>query len=193
MQCFAYFPTLVYREECPQWVNEITSKIAPYFAAEQVGCENLVKQTQSPIYDEQFVDFKNSFLQAAVGVLGEQGYFVDKYDFFVNGMWGQEICPTGGHGFHVHPNTQVCGLYFLETPEKGSYPIFKDPRTLKTGLDLWQQDFSVLSNASQEVHFTDVRPGTFLLFNSWLSHAISTNLSDHNTKFIHFTVAQKEK
>jgi uncharacterized protein (TIGR02466 family) len=193
MQCFAYFPTLVYREECPAWLLETKNNLAPYLEQHQAQGASFVTQTENLAQNPKFCFLKDVFLHASVQVLKEQGYSTDPYDFFVESMWGQEINSNGGMPFHVHPNTQLCGLYFLESPQNSSYPIFKDPRTCKSGMELWPQDNTQLTNASSEVHFSNVLPGSFFIVNSWLQHSLSINLSNEKTKLIHFTVSHKSK
>jgi uncharacterized protein (TIGR02466 family) len=193
MQCFAYFPSLVYREECPDWVAEVKNKTAPYLDEMREGCGFSVLQTNSMVNDPSLAFLRDAFFNASVGALKEQGYDLDRYDFFVNGMWGQEISSEGEHTPHVHANTQMCGLYFLDTPKNGAYPVFKDPRFSKACMDLFSAPQSDITNATTDIHFDSVRPGSFLIFNSWLPHSISKNMAKDLTKFIHFTLTHREK
>ena len=87
----------------------------------------------------------------------------------------------------------MCALFFLETPVLGSYPIFSDPRAGKLMIELEEYKTGVLNEQSSEVHFDNVIPGTVLFYNSWLSHKISSNRSESDTKFIHFILNHKRK
>ena len=193
MQCFAYFPSLIYREECPNWVEEVKSRATPYLNEMREGCGSPVLQTNCMANDPSLAFLRDAFFTASLGALKEQGYDTDRYDFFVNGMWAQEINEGGGHVLHVHANTQMCGLYFVESPENGSYPIFKDPRFSKSCLDLFSTPTLDVTNATPEIHFDNILPGSFFIFNAWLPHSICTNMAKSPTRFIHLTLAHKEK
>lgn len=193
MECFAYFPSLIYREERPDWVEEVKNKATPYINQMREGCGFSVLQTNSMVNDPGLSFLRDAFFNVSVGALKEQGYDLDRYEFFVNGMWMQEISESGGHNFHVHANTQMCGFYFLEASDRGGYPIFKDPRFSKSCVDLFPAPQANVTNASPEVHFDNVLPGSLFVFNAWLPHAISTNLAKNPTKFMHFTLTHREK
>jgi len=193
VECFAYFPSLIYREERPDWVEEVKNKATPYINEMREGCGFSVLQTNSMVNDPSLTFLRDAFFNVSVGALEEQGYNLERYDFFVNGMWGQEINESGGHSFHVHANTQMCGFYFFESSDNGGYPIFKDPRFSKSCVDLFPVPQLNVTNATPEIHFDNIVPGSFLIFNAWLPHAISTNLGKSSTKFIHFTLTHREK
>ena len=193
MDCFGYFTSLIYREERPDWVREVSDKAAPYIDEMRQGCSFPVLQTNSMINDPGLSFLRDAFFHASVGALKEQGYDLDRYEFFVNGMWLQEIHESGGHNFHVHANTQMCGLYFLESSDGGGYPIFKDPRSSKYCVDLFAVVQPNVTNATPEIHFDNIAPGSFFVFNAWLPHAISTNTSKAPTRFLHFTLTHREK
>jgi hypothetical protein len=48
-------------------------------------------------------------------------------------------------------------------------------------------------NSTSEIHFNNVKPGTFLFANSWMSHQLTPNLSPYETKSVHFVVSHREK
>jgi hypothetical protein len=82
---------------------------------------------------------------------------------------------------------------FLETPEKGSYPIFHDPRTNKQMVELDYVQGPELVNASSIVHFNNVVPGTVIFANSWLAHQLTPNVAANKTKTVHFIISHKER
>jgi hypothetical protein len=86
----------------------------------------------------------------------------------------------------------MCGLFFLQAPEGGSYPIFSDPRTSKAMTDFMMAD-NELRVGSSKVFFNNMIPGTFMFFNAWLPHQFAFNQVETPTKFVHFTLNCKER
>jgi hypothetical protein len=50
-----------------------------------------------------------------------------------------------------------------------------------------------LVNASSEVHFNNLKPGTILMANSWMQHQLTQNNSQEQTKSVHFVVSHRER
>lgn len=196
MNEFHYFSSPIYREEIPDWIFKVSGSIQKYFDQQknwerENNVNYTVTQTQNVTNDPdlQFLEFY--FRDKAMGILRTQGYFIDGLQFFVSGMWGQEMRKNGIHEPHIHANTQMCGLYFIDAPEGGSFPIFSDPRPGKLMTDYFTVDDGNLYVSSPKVYFNNILPGTFMFFNAWLPHQFSINLSELPTKFVHFTLAQK--
>lgn len=200
MQAFAYFPALVYREEHPEWVDYTNKVCAKHFEHQAKIHEEHplpkcfpVLQTQHMADDPELGYLTGYFRDASLAILREQGYAVDNYDFYVSGMWGQDIGCFGGHAPHVHKNSLITGLFFLETPEGGAFPVFHDPRPGKLMCDLDPVPSNDVTPAMSQVFFNNMVPGTFLLFNSWLPHQLMPSSSEQSTKFIHFTLSHTER
>lgn len=191
IQGFSYFPSMVYRDERPEWVDFLLKKTKKYF--DEQNQEFHLTQTQDMSNDFELDFFRNYILSSTYDILESQGYNVNRYDFFVSGMWGQEIKNYGGTDVHLHKNSQLCGWIFLETPIGGSYPIYHDTRLNKDMVELdWNQSEDILF-ATSKIHFNNVIPGTILLSNSWMKHQLSPNLINKSTKVIHFITSCKEK
>lgn len=196
MNQFHYFSSPIYREEIPDWVPLVSNGMQKYFDQQknwekENNVNYAVTQTPSATNDPdlQFLEFY--FRDKAIEILRSQGYLIDGLEFFVPGMWGQEIQKGGMHEPHVHPNTQMCGLYFLDTPEGGSFPIFSDPRPGKLMTDYFTVEDGSLYVGSPKVYFDNVLPGTFMFFNAWLPHQFAISRSETPTKFVHFILTQK--
>ena len=191
MEAFAYFPAMVYREEHPDWVGYTLQVAQKYYAAVQNGTP--VAQTAYMANDPDLKFLVDYLLLAGDTILREQGYDMDKYEVYLSGLWGQDVKCTGGTNVHVHKNSQICGWFFLETPEGGSYPIYHDPRMNKQMVELDYVQGPELTNASSYVHFNNVKPGTFLFANSWMQHQLTPNNSQAETKSIHFIISHRER
>jgi uncharacterized protein (TIGR02466 family) len=126
-------------------------------------------------------------------ILREQGYNMDKYELYVAGLWGQDVKCNGSTNVHVHKNSQICGWFFLETPEGGAYPVYHEPRMNKQMIELDYVCGKELTNASSEAHFDNIKSGTILMANSWVQHQLTPNSAQEQTKSIHFIVSHKER
>lgn len=198
MNEFHYFQTPIYREEKPEWVNQTLTVLEKHYQETknrklEVNDHSPVTQTQHIGQDAELTFLANYFGSTAVQLLEQQGYQLDQYDFYVSGMWGQEFEKFGINDLHVHPNTQMCGVYFLNTPHGGSYPIFSDPRPGKSMNEFFMIDYENVYLGTPKIHFNNVLPGTFLFFNAWVPHQITANFSDEPTRFIHFLLSVKQR
>jgi uncharacterized protein (TIGR02466 family) len=191
MEAFTYFPSVIYREERPDWVGYTLQVAQKYYA---IAPDNDVMAQTTHMANDLDLKFLVDYLVLASDtILRSQGYDMDKYELYVSSLWGQDVKCTGGTNVHVHKNTQICGWLFLETPEGGSYPIYHDPRMNKQMIELDYVQGTELTNASSYVHFNNVKPGTFLMANSWMQHQLTPNNSQAQTKSIHFTVSHRER
>lgn len=201
VQSFHYFPSIIYREERPEWVARTLELSQPYLAeVKELRKEDPlprifpVLQTLNMRDDPNFEFLWGHILRTTQDIMRSERYLVDKYKFYMQSMWLQDIGTYGGQPAHTHRDSQMCALFFLDTPEAGSYPVFEDPRAGKHMIEL---DAEISNDevypANSQVHFSNVVPGTILYFSSWLSHLITLNASDSNTRLIHFVVSATDR
>jgi uncharacterized protein (TIGR02466 family) len=197
MVAFNYFPSSVYREEHPEWVDYIIKSSQKHVDSILINKPELttskVVQTADIAHDSEFSFLVDYLLSTSYNILHGQGYNVENYDLIVSNLWFQSIKDSGCTNIHTHKNSQLSGWLFLETPENGSYPIFHDPRINKQMIELDVLDRETLSYSSSSVHFNNVLPGTVLISNSWLSHQLSPCLTQDKTSTIHFVISHKDK
>jgi len=191
MDAYTYFPSAIYREEHPDWVGYTLQVAQKYYAAAQNG--NVMAQTDHMANDPDLKFLVDYLVLASNTILRDQGYDVDKYELYVSGLWGQDVKCNGSTNVHIHKNSQICGWFFLETPEGGSYPVYHDPRMNKQMIELDYVQGTELTNASSTVHFNNVQPGTILMANSWMQHQLTPNMAQTETKSIHFIVSHRER
>jgi uncharacterized protein (TIGR02466 family) len=191
MDKFEYFPSCVYREERPDWVGYTRQVVQKYY--DQAVSNNIVDQTVHMANDPDLKFLVDYLVLASDTILREQGYDMDRYELYVSGLWGQDVKCNGGTNVHIHKHSQICGWFFLETPENGSYPVYHDPRISKHMIELDYMQGAELTTASASVHFNNVEPGTFLFANSWVHHQLTQNVAQTETKSIHFIVSHKDK
>ena len=191
MERFEYFPSCVYRDEQPDWVAYTNQVVQKYYA--EVESASAVAQTAQMEKNPDLKFLVDYLLLAADAILREQGYDVDKYELYVAGIWGQSVRCTGGTNVHVHKNSQLCGWFFLETPEDGAYPVYCDPRMNKPMVELDYTNDMELTNASPQVHFNNAKPGTILIANSWLQHQLTQSTAQTQTKSLHYIISHKDR
>lgn len=190
MDSFEYFPATIYREERPDWVGYTLQVAQKYYDNTQNN--EFIMQTEHMAKDPNLKFLVDYLLLASKAILEEQGYDIKKYEFYISGLWGQNVGCNGKTNVHVHKNSQISGWFFLETPKDGSYPVFYDPRMNKPMVELDSIENTKITNSSSLVHFNNVRPGTFLFANSWLQHQLTQNNSFAQTKSIHFVISHRE-
>lgn len=191
MNRFEYFPSCVYRDERPDWVGYTSQVVQKYY--DQIIFDSVMNQTQHMANDADLKFLVDYLVLASDTILREQGYDMDKYELYVAGLWGQGVKCLGGTNVHVHKHSQICGWFFLETPENGSYPIYYDPRMNKPMAELDYVQGPALLNASSYVHFNNIKPGTILMANSWMQHQLTQSSAEEQTKSIHFIISHKDK
>jgi uncharacterized protein (TIGR02466 family) len=198
MEAYAHFPSYIYRDEKPEWVPQLRDSLAPYLtrARDHYPPEQQpspMVQTEMLHEDRAFETLISYLYEASVSILQDQGYFMDKYEFVLSALWGQSIIGRASTDVHVHKNSQLSGWIFIDTPENGAYPIFKDPRHGKAMTELDYEEGPEIKVATNTVNFSGVQPGTILIANSWLPHQIIGGGSDKATTSIHFIVSCREK
>jgi len=191
MDRFEYFPSCVYRDEQPEWVEHTRQVVQKYY--DQAASNGLLNQTGHMADDPALKFLVDYLVLASDTILREQGYDMDKYELYVSGLWGQDVKCNAGTNVHVHKNSQICGWFFLETPEGGAYPVYHEPRMNKQIIELDYVRGKDVVNASSEIHFNNIKPGTILMANSWMQHQLMQNNSKAETKSIHFIVSHKDR
>lgn len=191
MDRFEYFPCRVYREEHPDWVGYTQQVVQKYY--DQTLSDDILAQTAHMADDPDLKFLVDYLVLASDTILREQGYDMDKYELYVSSLWGQEVKCNGGTNVHVHKHSQICGWFFLETPKGGAYPVYHEPRMNKQMVELDYIQGAELTNASGQVHFNSVRPGTILMANSWMQHQLIQSNSQVQTKSLHFIVSHRER
>lgn len=192
---YNFFPTQVYRSELPGWVNQTNLLTQKYF--DEVYIEqkdNKVIQTYdlSSIIELFFI--KDHFYKESLHFLDMQGYQTCGHLFFVRDLWGQEFKDGGYNLPHVHPGCQVSGLYFFSISEEKNSKIeinLHDTRVTKSMVELPLKQTDRLLPASNNILLDAPLNGTFLLFNSWLTHSIAVR--NTTVKFLHFNLDYENK
>lgn len=191
MDRYEYFQSCVYRDEQPEWVNHIRQVVQKYY--DQSISDSALDQTAHMANDPDLKFLVDYLVLASDTILREQGYAMDKYELYVAGLWGQDVKCNGGTNVHIHKHSQICGWLFLETPDGGAYPMYHEPRMNKQMIELDYVQGTELTNASSQIHFNNIKPGTILMANSWLQHQLMQNNSQEQTKSVHFIISHRDR
>ena len=205
-----YFQTPVYTIMKPEWVNKINKATDKYIKAAYENKKSDLKERKKFLGNKNYLKVKDhgmsyhstplngdpdlKELQDYVGVtsnnlLDEWGYDVKQYSTFFTEFWVQEFSKNGGghHDTHVHWDNHISGFYYLKCSPTTSLPVFHDPRpgALMTGLK--QKDKRKLSYANDQIHYIP-KPGSLILFNSYMPHQYTMHDGYEDFRFIHFNI-----
>lgn len=106
------------------------------------------------------------FARAAEFDLGRRKLVVDS-------LWINVLEPGGFHAAHIHPHSVVSGTYYVEVPDGAGAIRFEDPR-----LPMMMAAPPRRAKASRDAQsFVSIapKPGTLLLWESWLRHDVPMN------------------
>ena len=213
LHSFSLFDTILYKAEVPEYLknkdfmsvcDEHTDQ-AISNAKKLIGERNkkfkidikdhgMSYHSGAEMYkDERFHDFELLIRNTARNILENQGFDLSNYSIDYTEMWIQKFAYEGGghQDTHVHWDNHISGFYFVECSERTSKPVFHDPRAGRMMLNLPIKDHSKLCPA-MERQIISVKPGTLLLFNSWLPHQFSVDNGIDPFRFIHFNLQAKK-
>ena len=91
----------------------------------------------------------------------------------LDSIWINVMEPGGVHGAHIHPHAAISGTYYVALPKDASAIRFEDPR-----LAMMMAAPAKKESARDKPFVTLApRPGTLLLWESWLRHDVPPNLA----------------
>ena len=189
------FSTPVYIIEKKEWVEKINKASDIYILNAKKNNKTIKKDfatvhhSESLIQDNNFNEFLQYINFNALDILNKQGFDLTNYSLATTELWVQEFASLGGgnHSPHIHWNGHISGFYFLKCSDKTSYPVFHDPRQGRMMNLLPEKDMSKITLSSSLVNFKP-EPGTFIFFNSYLTHEFPVDLGIEPFRFIHFNI-----
>lgn len=187
-----YFPCPIYTVERPDFLSSVSE------VSEEALNESRKTQQVNDIYpvlmsgnyfaDPRISSFSQFVADTAWSILKDQGYNMLGLQTSFMEMWTQEHHKMSGMEQHVHGfGSQIVGFYFLEAPEGSSRVVFHDPRPGKVQINLFEQDASQATVASQMINY-EPKPGLMVFSNAWLPHSFTRHTADKPIKFVHFNL-----
>ena len=138
--------------------------------------------------EKDFLEFSKFIITEAWSYLNGFGYNLKHRTPLLTELWVQEFPKEGGfHENHVHGNNHVSGFYFLKCSEQTSHPIFHDPIPGKLMMDLPLLDKKQISAGQNSVKYK-VKPGSMIIFPSYLPHSYIHYKGTEKFRFIHFNM-----
>ena len=97
------------------------------------------------------------------------------------------VKPGGGHTGHIHPHAVLSGTIYVEVPDGASALKLEDPR-----LPMMMARPGVRADAPEAERpfvYLAPRPGTILMWESWLRHEVPANAARSERISISFNYA----
>ena len=102
----------------------------------------------------------------------------------LNSIWINILNPGGFHGSHLHTHSVVSGTLYLVFPKGASAIKFEDPRL---GLMMAAPPRKAKARPSSQTFVSaEPKPGTLLLWESWLRHEVPLNTAGSERVSISF-------
>ncbi|MFN4092271.1 MAG: TIGR02466 family protein [Brevundimonas sp.] len=105
----------------------------------------------------------------------------------LDNLWVNILKPGGGHSGHIHPHAFLSGTVYVEVPDGASALKLEDPR-----LPMMMARPAVHADASEAERpfvYLAPRPGTVLMWESWLRHEVPPNAAKAERISISFNYA----
>ena len=209
LHSFSFFDTILYKAELPEYLKDKNfMNVCDEYTDQAISnTKKLIDERNkkfktdvkdhgmsyhsgAEMYkDERFNNFELLIRNTARNILENQGFDLSNYSIDYTEMWIQKFAYEGGghQDTHIHWDNHISGFYFVECSDRTSRPIFHDPRPGRMMLNLPIKDHSKLC-AAMERQIVSVKPGSLLLFNSWLPHQFSVDNGIDPFRFIHFNL-----
>jgi len=198
-----YFTTPIFVELKEEFLKSSIKNTDKYIKEAYKNLEEQTKKTNgfglsyhsvNLFNDNNFRDLMTYINQKSIDFLDVQGFDINKYKMVFTEMWVQEFSRKGGghHSTHIHHNNHVSGFYFLKCSENTSYPIFHDPRPAALMTKLREKNILDITPASNMINFKP-KPGTLIIFPSYLPHEYVIDNGSEPFRFIHFNIQAIDK
>lgn len=105
----------------------------------------------------------------------------------LDSIWINVLKPGGAHSGHIHPSSVLSGTYYVTVPKGASALKLEDPR-----LGLMMAAPRRKETAPRDAQpFVTVapKPGTLILFESWLRHEVPANTARESRISVSFNYA----
>ncbi len=99
-------------------------------------------------------------------------------------LWVSVMPEGGSHTSHIHTNSVISGTYYVAVPAGAGPLVFEDPRA---GLMMAAPPRKSSAPRELQTHVSETpRPGTLLLWESWLRHEVPLNRAKGNRISVSF-------
>ena len=104
----------------------------------------------------------------------------------VDTFWVNVLPPGGSHSSHIHTNSVLSGTYYVRLPKGSAAVTFEDPRH---AMMMAAPPRKVDTPRHEQTYVTLApKPGTLLMWESWLRHEVPLNRSTSERISISFNL-----
>ncbi len=105
----------------------------------------------------------------------------------LDSIWINVLKPGGTHTGHIHPSSVLSGTYYVTVPKGASALKLEDPRL---GLMMAApRKRETAPREAQPFAYITPKPGSLILFESWLRHEVPPNPARKNRISVSFNYA----
>ncbi len=102
----------------------------------------------------------------------------------LDSLWVNVLKPGGAHSGHIHPSSVLSGTVYVATPMGSSALKLEDPRL--PFMMAAPQPRADAPEAARRFIYLQPRPGTLLMWESWLRHEVPANAAKQNRISVSF-------
>ena len=183
MDLHHWFPSVVGKEEHPEWIEPCNALVDNIFNVPDKNVNDkfyyngeTTYGTRSLVDEPDFNPFVNFIQSRAKEFLDLQGFDSSRVPwkpyFFAN-----SFLEGSNHPKHLHSQCTISGIFYLKTPPGSSNIIFHPNQPFK---DFFDYMFMIKDPtnwyAMQKVEYTPY-PGLLLMWPAWLYHEVPPNKS----------------
>lgn len=121
---------------------------------------------------DQLAEF---IFRAGTEFAAERGYDMSKCRLAMTSMWGNVQYENGIHALHHHPNSNMSGVYYAQTPDNSGRLRIRDPNILARMAEPPCDRHTMVSANSMEIN---PKEGRLVIFPSYLEHEVMPHGSD---------------
>ena len=121
----------------------------------------------------EFAELEKTLLPHARKFAGLVDFDLAGGKLALDSLWINMLDHGGAHGGHIHPHSVISGTYYVAVPEGAAAIKFEDPR-LPLMMAAPMRKKTARAHNRNFVSLTP-KPGTLLLWESWLRHEVPPN------------------
>lgn len=137
-----------------------------------------------PERDPSFADLVNILDGHVANFARAADFDLDGRKLAINSIWINILEPGGFHASHIHPHSIVSGTLYLVFPKGASAIKFEDPRLPMMMAAPPRKPKA--RDHNQTFVSAEPKPGTLLLWESWLRHEVPLNSANSERISISF-------
>ena len=103
------------------------------------------------------------------------GWDLSEHQLSLDSLWVNILGEGGAHSGHIHPGSVISGTLYIDMPDGAGALKFEDPRLAMMQAEPPKQ--SDLPDRLNRFVYRAPKPGTVLLWESWLRHEVMPNRS----------------